>query len=217
MRFLCVLVLSGSCVWAFDSTVKVDNDVVRILKAVDLPHQKSALHRHEWNRVMIYLDSGDLEVTTQDGHKEQQHWKAGQVAWSPAGPLHTSENVGSAPLRIVEVEVKKPAPTIPVMRKPNLDLLVIDSKHTMLVFENDQVRVFRAWREPGATEPMHEHGGAGRAVVTLTDLDASSQSVDGASTRQRLPAGEVIWTGPVIHAATNLGSKKFEMVLVEVK
>jgi hypothetical protein len=39
-----------------------------------------------------------------DGKIEHQSWKAEQVAWSPAGGLHTSENVGAKPLVIVEVE-----------------------------------------------------------------------------------------------------------------
>src|SRR5260370_38122133 len=121
------LVTSVLLCWAFlsaaDDRVKIDKYVVRILGVVDTPHQKSALHRHEYNRVMVYLDAGDMQIIYEDGHQEKQHWKAGQVAWSEAGGRHTSENVGSSPLRIVEIELKKSAPTVPPVRKRELDPL----------------------------------------------------------------------------------------------
>jgi len=204
-------------VTAADVPYAVDNDVVRIIKAVDVPHHRGALHRHVVNRVMIYLDGGDMTLVHEDGRKEEQHWKAGEVAWSPADGLHTSENVGSAPIHLVEIELKRPAPAGPTARKAELDPVAIDPEHNILLFENDQVRVFRSWREPGGTELMHEHTGAGRAAVLLTDLDASVKLPDGTTSRAHGVAGDVIWSGPVTHAGTNLGSKKFEMIIVEVK
>jgi quercetin dioxygenase-like cupin family protein len=216
-KLLTSVLLCCAFLSAADDRVKIDNDFVRILKVVDTPHQKSALHRHEFNRVMIYLDAGDMQIIYEDGHKEKQHWKAGQVAWSQAGGRHTSENVGSSPLRIVEIELKKPAPAASPVRKRELDPLAIDPKHNRLSFENSQVRVFRSWREPGAAEPMHEHVGAGRATVLLTDLDGVVKLADGATSELRGSAGDVFWSGPVTHSTTNRGSKKSEVIVVEVK
>lgn len=217
MKLLTSVLLCCASLSAADDRIKVDNDAVRILKVVDTPNQKSALHRHELNRVMIYLDAGVMEIVSEDGHKEKQHWKAGQVAWSQAGGRHTSENVGSSPLRIVEIELKKPAPAAPPVRKRELDPLAIDPKHNHLLFENAQVRVFRSWREPGAAEPMHEHAGAGRATVFLTDLDGSVKLADGSTSELRGSAGDVFWSGPVTHSTTNRGSAKSEVIVVEVK
>jgi len=217
MKLLTSVLLCCAFLSAADDRVKVDNDAVRILKVVDTPHQKSALHRHEHNRVMIYLDAGVMEIVSEDGHKEKQHWKAGQAAWSQAGGRHTSENVGSSPLRIVEIELKKPGPVTPPMRKPELDPVAIDAKHNHLLFENTQVRVFRSWREPGAVEPMHEHAGTGRATVFLTDLDGSVKLADGTTSELRGSAGDVFWSGPVTHSTTNRGSKRSEVIVVEVK
>src|SRR5689334_391877 len=94
---VCLLSLSAIFTLAAqqDDRVKFDNDAVRVLKVTDIPHKKSALHKHDLNRVMIYLTSGDLDVTAEDGKVTHQHWKAEQVAFSPAGGLHTSENVGA--------------------------------------------------------------------------------------------------------------------------
>lgn len=194
----------------------VENDAVRIVEANDQPHHPGALHRHERNRVMIYLTAGDQELRYQDGHVEHQHWKAGQAAWSPAGGFHISENVGAKPLRIIEIELKKPGPAKPPLRRRELDPVAMDPAHNILLFENDQVRVFRSIREAGGTEIMHEHLGAGRVGVFLTDLNATVKLADGSSSAIHEKAGDVTWSGPVTHATTNLGPNKLEMIVVEV-
>jgi uncharacterized RmlC-like cupin family protein len=200
-----------------DDRVKFDNDSVRVLKVTDVPHKKSGLHKHDLNRVMIYLTAGDLDVSFENGKVEHQHWKAEQVAFSPAGGMHTSENVGSKPLVIVEIELKRKSPPAP-KRSPKLDPVVIDAKHNILLFENSQVRVFRSWREPGMSESMHEHTGAGRVVVLLTDINAKVKMADGSTSGMEDKAGEVHWTeGPSTHMGTNAGTKRFDMILVEVK
>jgi beta-alanine degradation protein BauB len=216
IAFLGILLACGAAL-AADSPVKVDNADVRILSVVDLPHHKGAMHQHDFNRVMIYLDAGDITLTTEAGHVDQQQWKAGQVAWSPKTGRHTSENVGDAPIHIVEIELKKPAPAAAPVRKPELDPVRIDPQHNILLFENDQVRVFRSWREPGGSEPMHEHVGVGRAAVMLTSIDAQVKLADGTASELHGSAGDVFWSGPVTHTSKNVGSANYEMVVVEVK
>jgi mannose-6-phosphate isomerase-like protein (cupin superfamily) len=201
--------------FAADDPGKIDNDAVRVLKAVDQPHHPGALHRHDVNRVMVYLTSGDQTLRYQDGKVDEQHWKAGQVAWSPAGGLHVSENVGEKPLQIIEVELKK-GPSKAPRRDPKLDPVAIDPAHNVLLFENSQVRVFRSLREAGGTEMMHEHAGTGRVGVFLTDLNGTVRSADGSITPLHVKAGDVSWSGPVTHATTNLGPNKLEMIVIEV-
>ena len=208
-------ILFGLVLAFADDPVKIDNDAVRVLNVVDQPHHPSALHKHELNRVMIYLSAGNLQVRYQDGHVDDQHWSAGQVAWSPAGGLHISENVGEKPLHIIEVELKK-APSKAPSRNPKLDPVKIDPAHNILLFENAQVRVFRSLREAGGSEMMHEHAGTGRVGVFLTDLNGTVKLADGSSTPLHVKAGDVSWSGPVIHATTNLGPNKLEMIVVEV-
>ncbi len=201
--------------FAADDRIKIDNDAVRVLNVVDEPNHPSGLHRHEWNRVMIYLTAGELQVRYQDGHADQQHWKAGQVAWSPAGGMHVSENTGAKPLHIIEIELKTPRSKAPA-RSPKLDPVAVDPRHNALLFENAQVRVFRSTREPGGTETMHEHAGKGRVGVFLTDLNATVKLADGSSSALQMKAGDVAWSGPVTHATTNLGPNRMEMIVVEV-
>ena len=198
--------------------VAVDNPRVRILTANDQPHQRTALHKHDFNRVMIYLDSADQDISHPDAPTEHLHWKAGDVAWSPAGGMHISENVGDTALRIVEIEIKQPAPATPPKRARKLDPLVIDPAHNKLIFENPQVRVLRSTRESGDREKWHEHAGAGRAVVLLSPLSARIESANGKFGSMNGAPGDVFWTdGYVRHRGSNIGSRPSDMIIVELK
>jgi uncharacterized RmlC-like cupin family protein len=200
------------------SNAVVDNARVRILSAMDPPHRKTALHKHDVNRVMIYLDSSDQDISHPDAPTEHFHWKAGDVAWSPAGGMHISENVGAGNLRIIEIEIKQPAPATPPKRARNLDPLAIDPSHNKLIFENPQVRVFRSTRDSGDREKWHEHAGAGRAVVLLSDLSARLEAANGKFASMNGAPGDVFWTdGYVKHRGSNIGTRPAEMVIVEVK
>ncbi len=200
------------------TTVAVDNPRVRILNARDLPHQPTPLHKHEFNRVMIYLDNADQDVSHPDATTEHLHWKAGDVAWSPADGMHISETVSDATLRIVEIEIKQPAPAVPPKRARNLDPLAIDPAHNKLIFENPQVRVFRSTRKPGDREKWHEHVGAGRAVVLLAPLSARIEAASGAVSPMSGSPGDVFWTdGYIKHRASNLGNRPSDLIIVEVK
>jgi hypothetical protein len=197
--------------------VILDNARVRILSALDRPHQPTPLHKHEFNRVMVYLDSGDQDISHPGAPTEHHHWKAGEVVWSPGGPEHISENVGAANLRIVEIEIKQPAPATPPKRTAKLDPLVIDPAHNKLIFENEQVRVFRSTREIGGHEKWHEHVGAGRAVVLLAPLAARVETAGGATPMSGAP-GDAFWTdGYIKHRASNIGTTAADTVIVEVK
>ena len=213
-----IIYLCCSAAAAYAAGPAIDNEHVRVLTAVDQPHHKSALHRHEFNRVMIYLDAGEIDISYEDGRVDHQHWKVNDIAWSPAGGRHVSENVGAKDLRIVEVELKKAAPASKLVRSPNLDPLLIDPAHNKLVFENDQVRVFRSVREPGGEEKMHQHVGAGRLVVLLTDMEGRATSSDGKTSSMRGSRGDAFWSeGTITHKGMNLGKSDYDMVVIEVK
>ncbi len=207
-----VFLVLPACLYA-----AVDNDFVHVIQAGVQPHAKGALHRHEFNRVIVALDAGELTTVYQDGRKDTQHWKAGDASWAPAAGMHTSENTGARPLRLVEVELKKPGPAAPSGRDPALDPVALDPRHNIVLFENSQVRVFRSWREPGGTEKMHRHTGAGRLSILLTDADAEVRSPDGSVTPLHAAAGEALWSGPVTHATKNIGPQRLEMIVIEVK
>ncbi len=216
MRILLGVML-GCGLIAADDRVPVDNNVVRVLKAVEEPHQKTPFHGHAFNRVIVYLDAGDMETRYKDGRVDRQHWNQEQVVWAPVGGRHSSENVGTSPMRIIEVELKKPAPKTPPLPSAALDPMTSDATHNILLFENDQVRVFRSWREAGGTEIMDDPGGAGRLMVLLSETLASVKSAEGGVMLLNGSPGDVLWSGPAKQSATNVGRRRFDMIVVDVK
>ncbi len=196
--------------------VVIDNDFVRVMKATLAPRVKTAPHENVLNRVIVYLDPGKIAIRYQDGRERDLHFPSGEAGWIAADGLHTEENTGRDRVRMIEIELKKPGPVTPPVRARSLDPVLIDRRHNKLLFENDQARVFRSWREPGATEPLHEHVGAGRVTVFMTDASATVRAGESES-KLTAVAGDAIWSGPVKHAATNDGAGKMEMIVVEVK
>jgi quercetin dioxygenase-like cupin family protein len=212
---LALLLGGGAALFGQGSPTPIENDQVRVIQVTDQPHAKTAPHEHKLNRVMIYLTAGRQEITPVGGQKTVLQYKAGQVKWSPASGMHVSEVTSSAPVKIVEVEIKKegdPAKTA----KAALDPLNVDPKDYKLEFENSQVRVIRVKFPPHHAVPLHEHM-LNRVVVYITDQNGKMTTPDGKVDNAQHKAGEASWGAPVKHQEENLMDKPFEAVVVELK
>jgi quercetin dioxygenase-like cupin family protein len=193
----------------------IENDQVRVLTAHDEPHVKHALHEHKLNRVMIYLTAGEQDIITQDGKKTTLKVKPGDVKWSPASGLHTSEVTSSAPLNIIEVEVKKPGDPSKTAAVA-LDPLKVSPSVYKLEFENPQVRVMRVKFPAHGAVPEHEHA-LNRVVLYLTDQDSKLTTPDGKVEESKHKAGQVSWGGPTKHKEENVLDTPVEVIVVEFK
>src|ERR1051326_6618748 len=187
------MLLLAAAPLAAQNAVKFDTPEVRVIEVVIPPGQRSALHKHDVNRVMIYLDDGHMELTDPQGKIDDVRWKAGDVRWSPAGGLHTSVNVGSTTYRIVEVELKNGPGAMP---ENPLDPVRVDPERYRVEFENPQVRVLHARYGPKETGVLHEHI-LNRVTVLLTDQDMKVTTPDGKVTMLRGVAGAA---APARHA-----------------
>ena len=193
----------------------LENDAVLVHMAVDQPHSKSALHHHDLDRVMIYLDNGRMRIANANGKIEDQTWKAKQVAWSAAGGDHTSENVGDQVLRIIEIELKpSPAAENPFKISP-LDPVKVDPGRFHLELENEKVRVFRGTYGPNQVGRMHEHL-HDRVVAYLTTGQITVTAPDGKEEVKHLTANTVSWGMSTKHQE-KIGNAPVEMVVVELK
>jgi len=134
---IALLLVPVSLMLAQGTHAPIENDYVRVVWATDKPVTKPGnLHEHKQNRVMIYLDAGTMRIAYADGHVENQKWKKGEIAWSPANGMHTSQNVGKEPLRIVEIEVRKGSSDTKAGGYKTID--------------NGQVHVYRSAKAPAA-------------------------------------------------------------------
>src|SRR5438094_6119578 len=124
-----------------EETVKtpIDNDDVRVLDVVVQPHEKTKMHEHKANRVMIYRNAGALNFVYGDGRKAVLQFKENEVKWSGQDGMHIAEVATAKPVNIVEIELKKPGAGKKITTA--LDPLKVDPKHYKLELENDQVRV----------------------------------------------------------------------------
>ncbi len=117
----------------------LDNEYVRVVMVTDKPvDEAEPLHEHKNNRVMVYLDPGDIRIKHADGKKENQHWKPGDVMWSPAGGIHSSQNISGRTIRIIEIELKSEGKAS-AADAPD---------RTRAVIDNAQVRVYQASKPP---------------------------------------------------------------------
>jgi quercetin dioxygenase-like cupin family protein len=215
VRLLALTVTAAAGLFAQGSPTPIENDQVRVVQVTDQPHAKTTPHDHKLNRVMIYLNPGSQEITPQGGKKTVLKYKAGEVKWSPAGGTHVSEVTSNAPVRIVEVEIKKQGDPGKAVKTP-LDPLTVDPKDYKLEFENSQVRVTRVRFSPHHAVPLHEHM-LNRVVVYLTDQNSRMTAADGKVDIAQHKAGEASWGGPVKHQEENLSDKVFEAIVVELK
>jgi quercetin dioxygenase-like cupin family protein len=213
MRFLLLTFALASTVLA-QRTTPVENDQVRVLSVVDKPtEKKGAMHEHSMNRVMIYLDEGKQRLSFQDGRVVDRTVKPGMVIWDPKGGMHQSENPGSNPVRIVEIELKGEPKAFTA---PALDPLKVYPQGYKIEFENPQVRVVRVNIPAGTKIPLHEHG-LNRVNVFLQPQKMRVTPEGGAATELAATQGEVRWGTPGRHVEENLGTGTFEVLMVEIK
>ena len=193
----------------------LENDQVRVLTAIDKPHVKNALHEHKTNRVMIYLDAGKQDIITQDGKKTTLEFKPGDVKWSESNGMHTSEVLSNSPVRIVEVEIKKPADPAKTAASVQ-DPLKLSPDTYHLEFENSQVRVMRVRFAAHKVVPQHEHI-LNRVVVYLTEQHSKMTLPDGKTEESQHQSGQFSWGGPAKHIEENVLGTPMEAIVVELK
>lgn len=214
MKFAPAL-LFATALLAQDPRVPIENDKVKVVKVNQDPHLKTRLHKHDMNRVMIYLQPGKQQIDYKDAKAVTLNWKAGEALWSPAAGMHIAEIVSDKPVTIVELELKNKGVKEKVKGSAK-DPLKVDPKHYKVEFENDQVRVVRVKIGARESVPMHEHG-LDRVVVYLTDQDFKITAPDGKVTMAKHKAGDVGFSNPGTHSEENLSDKPFEIVVVEFK
>ncbi len=86
-------------------TVKtpINNDDVRVLDVVVQPHEKTSMHEHKANRVMIYKVAGTQSFQYEDGHHSTLSFTENEVKWSPIEGKHIAEVTTEKPDGIVEI------------------------------------------------------------------------------------------------------------------
>ena len=210
----CSLLIAASSLVA-QSTVPIENDQVKVIKAYEKPYERTPLHQHTVNRVMIYEQAGAQEFMDMKKKPYTLNFRAGEVKWSPGGAPHMARVVTPNPVPIVEIELKKQGN--PALWTPGaLDPVKVDPKHYKVEFENEQVRVLRVTIGPHEATPLHQHA-VNRVVAYLSDQNFRVTPKEGKPEIAKHSAGDVSWSGPALHKEENLSDKAFEVIVAEIK
>lgn len=84
--------------------VPLDNDRVRAIRTILVPHMKSPQHEHP-HYVVVYLTDLHTTMTLAGGRQIDNPRKPGDVAWRDA-LKHVTENIGEKTAEEVQVEIK---------------------------------------------------------------------------------------------------------------
>jgi quercetin dioxygenase-like cupin family protein len=86
--------------------VKLENDRVRVLEATLQPGEKENVHSHP-AYLFYVIEGGKIRNHAADGKTTEAELKTGDVVYRE--PLtHWAENIGTAPIRLILVELKNP-------------------------------------------------------------------------------------------------------------
>ena len=91
----------------YSSQVVFENERVRV-KDVTFPPgvPDTGMHTHDLAHVSVILTEGRLVFTEKDGTKETASFSSGSVGYRGPNATHMVANPGSAPMRVIEVELK---------------------------------------------------------------------------------------------------------------
>ena len=86
------------------SRVVLENGRVRVHAILYPPGSVTPQHVHRWPRVVVVIEGGRLEIRDAGGETLTIQIEPGQVVWRPAEE-HVIANVGSTPIRLVEIDL----------------------------------------------------------------------------------------------------------------
>jgi quercetin dioxygenase-like cupin family protein len=86
--------------------VKVDNDRVRVLEAELQPGDKEQMHSHP-SSIIYVIAGGTIRNHAADGKTTEATLQTGAVIYRDP-VTHWAENIGTAPIHMIVVELKQP-------------------------------------------------------------------------------------------------------------
>ena len=75
--------------------------------------QPSPLHRHVYDQVGTYYQTGGRAITPIDGQRRESTTPVGNISTTRKGTTHVEEGITDPPLRAVFVELKRETPSAP--------------------------------------------------------------------------------------------------------
>jgi len=195
--------------------VEFENDQIRIVRMVYPPGYKTPMHGH-LPGVNVILSGAKVHTWNKSGDEADAETESGAVAWSDGTAVHSNQVQGDRTLEIVRVEIKKNGKQ--ALSLPADDAVKVDSEHSKVELENEQVRVVRFTLPVGYEIPLHQH----LPGVSIATKDLMWEAVfqgEPTTAAQLVKAGSVdgLSEGGPPHRTKNVGKSVGESVRVELK
>lgn len=88
--------------------VVLENEHVRVIEYEIAPGQRDPWHTHP-PKVSYIIAGGALRIHLQNGESFEVTEETGATHWAEALGVHSAENIGTTPVRVLIVEVKSAA------------------------------------------------------------------------------------------------------------
>jgi hypothetical protein len=193
--------------------VPVENEWAKVIIASTSPGPAGRMHKHDMNRVMIYLDKGAQTIGFANGASKVINAVPGFVDFDPKGGLHTSQDTGGTTFRIVEIELKKDGGAVTYSKD---DMVKVAPEIYTVELENNQVRILRVKLAPHQKVPEHEHM-LSRVTVPVTEVNQAITTPDGKKSTSQSKPGDASFGGPTRHREENTLDHPVEYIIVEFK
>lgn len=89
-------------------TILLENEHVRVIEYVIAPGQRDPWHTHP-PKVSYVVSGGQLRIHLENGESFDVNEETGTAHWTDHLPVHSAENIGETPVRIVLIEVREAA------------------------------------------------------------------------------------------------------------
>ena len=186
----------------------MENATVRVLRVTVAPGEKTTMHEHPDNGVVVFTDS-KIRFTGADGKPVDVAMKPNEAIWSPAGK-HAGENTGTGPIEGVIIELKgsaAPSATLPASRP--------DTTMTQL-FDNPRARGMKVTIAPAFHEDAGTTHDYDQVVVALGDGDLMLNVGGKSKTSWKRGDAEFIGRG-VKHESKNTAQKPLDVFILAIK
>jgi quercetin dioxygenase-like cupin family protein len=189
--------------------LKMENESVRVFDVVVPPGQSTLYHLHAADYVFVTLGAADVRSEPVGAAPAELKLADGETRFTKAPLTHRASNLAPTPFRNLTIEVLKTGgaanlPPLPGGYSP--------------VLENEKVRVSRLVLDPGQSMDTPPTAPKTLQVVVAPSrlLEDAGQGKPGRTGDTK--AGDFQWRQtPRRHSMRNVGTTRFEAVLIEWK
>ncbi len=191
--------------------VKFENQYVRVIEANIPVGDTTLFHTHSIDNIPVAISGGKLKTEVIGQEKENYSTvKTGSVGFAKASYSHRITNVGTTPLRFIDVEIlSSMGDSVPPAQEKETGY--------ERVLDNKQVRIYRLILEPGQKTGLHRYQLPGLRVAVSGGKVAVEPSGEKARIEECRPADFQWLTGRTAYSIKNVGSLRYEAVYIEWK